>query len=234
MGSPTCPTCGSKDPRVRYCGSAEHATVHPVDSTQRESRCTYCDNRKWHATPTPPAPADDAIGEDDVRRCEGCNGVAVTTDPEDVPLCRPCATACDEATAFDRGAAGDAMRFAAPHEMANRTPVDSHTQDQALAKVMVERGHLEDRNNNCGGCDECRRLAAARAAELRVERALAPLSLEQRRDLWRAFPVGLQAQVRRLHPAAAAELDADPSPLPEATEHRNRAPGAASGHGTPP
>lgn len=56
----TCPMCGSNDPRVRYCGSAEHATVHPVDSTQHESRCAYCDNREWHATPTPPAPADDA------------------------------------------------------------------------------------------------------------------------------------------------------------------------------
>lgn len=54
-----------------------------------------------------PAPADDAVGEDDVRRCEGCNGVAVTTDPEDVPLCRPCAKACDEPTppAPDAGAA---------------------------------------------------------------------------------------------------------------------------------
>lgn len=35
-----------------------------------------------------------------------------------------------------------------------------------------------------------------------------PLSLEERRDLWRAFPPDLQAQVRRMHPDAAAELDA--------------------------
>lgn len=43
--------------------------------------------------------ADDAISDDNVRRCEGCNGVAVTTDPDDVPLCRPCAKACDEPVA---------------------------------------------------------------------------------------------------------------------------------------
>lgn len=50
------------------------------------------------------------------------------------------------------------------------------------------------------GCGRCPMSAPVRGP--------APLSLEQRRDLWRAFPADLQAQVRRQHPEAARELDA--------------------------
>lgn len=245
-----------------------------------------------------PAPrADDAISDDDVRRCEGCNGVAVTTDPEDVPLCRPCARACDEPTsatgaegaeamggsvpaaqyravvrAFDALARGDLRALGTVHDDIQgsvdaivarlRTSAnDARGADAtAIRWVVCPNGdHYDERATTFDDEREAHRYAGDKnvepvegedwgvlplyAAPLAARREdasegngsrPAPLSLEQRRDLWRAFPPDLQAQVRRLHPDAAAELDADPRPLPEATEHRNHAPGAASGHGTPP
>ena len=87
--------------RVTFYEAARAYVEAKVEGTPHG--CTYLDLKRAHDSLLAAERADRKGGDDDnVRRCEGCNGVAVTTDPDDVPLCRPCAVACCESAAKDR------------------------------------------------------------------------------------------------------------------------------------